>query len=213
MVQFLKQSTSVTVQIGPAIDISDGVTRLTGLTLTQAKIMLSKNGGTQAQKNSATACTHDRAGWYKCTFNTTDTGTLGFLRLDVDESTAMPIWSDFQIVTANVYDTLFSTDTFDVNVASQANIDFGALQKASLNAATPVVSLSAAGIDAIWDALLAGHNISDSAALALKNSLKIGKNKWSHVGTTFTIYDDNGSSVLYQFTYDDAASPTVRTPV
>lgn len=48
-----------------------------------------------------------------------------------------------------------------VNVVSQANIDFGALQKASLNAATPSVtvsdktgfSLSTAGILAIWHQL------------------------------------------------------------
>lgn len=48
-----------------------------------------------------------------------------------------------------------------VNVVSQANIDFGALQKGSLNAATPAVtvsdktgfSLSAVGILAIWNQL------------------------------------------------------------
>jgi hypothetical protein len=105
-------------------------------------------------------------------------------------------------------------------VKAQDNIDFGALQKTSLNAATPAVTvsdktgfaLSAASIDAIYDEALAGHTTSDSAGLAIKNLLKIGKNKWAIVGTTLTFYDDNGSSILYQFTLDDGAAPTSRTP-
>ena len=74
-------------------------------------------------------------------------------------------------------------------------------------------ALSAAAIDAILDETLAGHSTADSAGLALKNLLKIGKNKWDISGTTFTIYDDNGISVLYQFTLDSGTEPTSRTPL
>lgn len=166
-----------------------------------------------AQKNDVTGCTHDEIGYYVCPLNTTDTGTLGNLKVMVHQAGSLPAFHDFMIVTANVYDTLCSTDAFDVNVASQANIDFGALQKTSLNAATPTVTLAASAVDAVWDEVLSGHGVADSAGLALRNLLKIGKNKWSYVGTVFTIFNDNGVDVLYSFNLDVAAKPTVRTPV
>ena len=50
------------------------------------------------------------------TLDATDTGTLGLLRLAVFESGALPVWEDFMVVTANVYDSLFSTDVLDVSV-------------------------------------------------------------------------------------------------
>jgi hypothetical protein len=140
---FLKQSTACTVKIGPFIDNTDGITVLGGLTILQANIRVSKNGGNMAQKNDATSATHDELGYYDCVLDTTDTGTLGRLQVISSDASAMPVPPEyFEVVTANVYDTLFSIDTFDVNVASQANIDFGALQKASLNAATPAVTVS-----------------------------------------------------------------------
>lgn len=210
----MKQSTAVTVKIGPFIDNTDGFTVLDALTILQANIRLSKNGLNMAQKNDATSATHDELGYYDCPLNTTDTATLGRLQVISSDATAMPVPPEyFEVVTANVYDTLFSTDTLDVNVTSQANIDFGALQKTSLNAATPTVTLAASAVDAVWDEVLSGHGVADSAGLALRNLLKIGKNKWSYVGTVFTIFNDNGVDVLYSFNLDVAAKPTVRTPV
>jgi len=55
----------------------------------------------------------------------------------------------------------FTGANVNVQVKAQDNIDFGALQKSSINAATPAVtvsdktgfSLSAAGIQAVWDYL------------------------------------------------------------
>jgi hypothetical protein len=209
---YLKQSTAVTVKIGKYVDETDGVTVEDGLTILQADVRVCKNGGNIAQKNDATACTHDEGGWYDCPLSTTDTNTLGLLKLDATVAGACPVWHNFMVVTANVYDTLCSTDTFDVNVSTQANIDFGALQKTSLNAATPAVTLVASAVDAVWDELLAGHGVADSAGLALRNLLKIGKNKYSYAGTVFTIYNDNGVDVLYQFDLDSATVPTTRTP-
>jgi hypothetical protein len=211
---FLKQSTACTLKIGPFIDNSDGITPLTALTVLQANIRLSKNGSDMAQKNDATSATHDELGYYFCPLNVSDTNVLGSLMVVSSDADAMPVPPEYcTVVTANIYDTLFSTDTFDVNVTSQANIDFGALQKTSLNAATPVATLAASAVDAVWDELLAGHSVADSAGLALRNLLKIGKNKWSYVGTVFTIFNDNGVDVLYSFNLDSASAPTSRTPV
>jgi len=68
-----------------------------------------------------------------------------------------------------------ATGTVNANVVSQANIDFGALQKTSLNAATVTAgtvsdktgySLSAIGVDAIIDEIIEG-------TLTLRQSLRI----------------------------------------
>jgi hypothetical protein len=61
---FLKQSTAYTPLIGPFLDETDGKTAETALTIAQADVRLSKNGGNMAQKNEATSCTHDELGYY-----------------------------------------------------------------------------------------------------------------------------------------------------
>jgi hypothetical protein len=106
----LKQNTAVTLKIGPFLDDSDWKTPETALTITQADIRLSKNGGDIVQKNEATSCTHDELGIYGCPIDATDTNTLGRLQLWVHESGALPIQHDFIIITANAYDSMFNTD-------------------------------------------------------------------------------------------------------
>lgn len=71
MSQWLKQPTAVTVKLGPFVDNVDGYTAETGLTITQAEVRLSKNGGDMAQKNEATSLAHDELGYYDCLLNTT----------------------------------------------------------------------------------------------------------------------------------------------
>lgn len=114
--QYLKQSTAVDVVLGPFVDDSDGKTTEEGLTLSQADLQLTKNGGTAAQKNDATSATHLYGGNYKVPLNTTDTGTLGCLTLMCKESGALPVVAHFMVVTANWWDTMCSTDKLDVNV-------------------------------------------------------------------------------------------------
>ena len=114
--RYLKQSTSVDVPIGPFLDETDGRTAETALTITQPDIRLKKNGAGWAQKNAAQTLSHEENGFYEVTLDATDTGTLGLLRLAVFESGALPVWEDFMVVTANVYDSLFSTDVLDVSV-------------------------------------------------------------------------------------------------
>jgi len=117
----LKQSTATTIKLGPFIDDTDGKSAETGLTIAQADVRLSKNGGDFAQTNNTAGATHDENGYYDISLDATDTGTLGRLRVAVSKSGALPVWQDFQVVTANVYDTLCSTDSLDVNVTALAN--------------------------------------------------------------------------------------------
>jgi hypothetical protein len=67
-------------------------------------VRLSKNGAAFAQKNDSNAATHMENGYYSCALNTTDTNTLGRLRVAVAESGALPVWQDFTVLPANVFD-------------------------------------------------------------------------------------------------------------
>ena len=128
----LKQSTAATIKLGAFVDDTDGKTAETALTISQADIRLSKNGGDFAQSNNAAGATHDENGYYDIPLDTTDTGTLGRLRVAVSESGALPVWQDFLVVTANVYDSLVGgSDKLDVNAAelggtAQTGNDVGA---------------------------------------------------------------------------------------
>jgi hypothetical protein len=203
----LKQSTSVNVLIGPAIDITDVTIPLTGLTIHPADIHLSKNGSALADKSEASNCTQDGQGYYICSLNTTDTNTLGRLQLVVVEATAFPIYAEYMVVTANYYDTKYSTDYFDVNVVSQANIDFGALQKTSLNAATP--ALSAASVDSILDEVVEGAT---TLRQATRLSLAMLSGKSSGGGSNTLIYRDIGDTkARVTFTTDANKNRTAVT--
>ena len=116
---FLKQSTAATVKIGPFLDSTDGNTAETALTISQADVRLSKNGGDIAQKNESSAATHDELGLYDCDLDTTDTGTLGRLQLFVHESGALSVWHEFMVVPANVYDSLVGgSDSLEVDATA-----------------------------------------------------------------------------------------------
>ena len=113
---WLKQGVAVTVKIGPFIDDGDGKTAEIGLTLTQADIRISKNGANIIQKNEATNATTDELGYYDCPIDDTDTNTLGRLQLMVHEAGALPVYHEYMVVTANVWDTLCSTDLFQTDL-------------------------------------------------------------------------------------------------
>jgi hypothetical protein len=117
MARFLKQSTAATVILGPFVDATDGVTAETGLTISQADVRLSKNGAAFAQVGESSAASHMENGYYSKALNTTDTGTLGRLRIAVAESGALPVWEDFMIMPANVWDSLFGADFLQVDAA------------------------------------------------------------------------------------------------
>ena len=162
--KYLKAGTAAVILMGPAVDKTDGVTAETALTPT---VYLSKNGGAQAARNDATAITHDARGYYLVTLNATDTNTAGRLRaLFSSDADHLPVWEDYTVLPAQVYDSIIAgTDKLNVAVTEQANIDFGALQKASLDAATPAsVGSVTAGVTLAADALDAASLKADAIA-------------------------------------------------
>jgi hypothetical protein len=113
--RLLKQSTSVDLPIGPFVDETDFKTPETALTITQPDIRLKKNGGAWAQKAAAQTLSHEENGNYEVTLDATDTDTLGLLRLHVSESGALPVWEDFMVVPANIWDSWFGADKQQVD--------------------------------------------------------------------------------------------------
>jgi len=113
---WLKQSTAVTVKVGPFLDETDGDTEETGLTISQADIRLSKNGGAFAQSNNVAGATHDENGHYGVPLDTTDTNTLGTLKLAVHETGALPVWNEYMVVPANIWDSFFGADYQQVDL-------------------------------------------------------------------------------------------------
>jgi len=104
---FLKESTSVTVNIGPFLDVTDGVTEETGLG--GVTVEVSKNGGAWATRNDATATVHQAEGWYSCVLDATDTGTAGILRIKCQTpATHLPVWHSFSVLDAAAYDSIIS---------------------------------------------------------------------------------------------------------
>jgi hypothetical protein len=113
--KILKQSTAVTIKLGPFLDATDGVTAETALTISRSDVLLSKNYGAFTQKTETTTATHDAAGWYGVPLDTTDTATVGPLQIHVNESGALPVFEHYTVLPANVYDSLMGTDLLQVD--------------------------------------------------------------------------------------------------
>ena len=169
---WLKQSTSITVKIGPFVDDADGNTVEDGLTIAQADVRLSKNGGDIAQKTEATSCTHDELGIYGCPLDTTDTGTLGRLQLWVHESGALPVWHEFMVVSANTWDSFFAAENLDVN-AAEISDDSAAADNLELacDNYSATRGLSGTALPAAAADAAGGLPISDAGALDLDTQI------------------------------------------
>ena len=108
----LRQSTSVTVRIGPFVDTDGAV--VTGLTIQKADVRLSKNGGNYAAANadqgaSDAGAPYDEVGEYDISLDATDTNTLGRLRANWADTGALPTWNEFMVISAAEWDRKYTT--------------------------------------------------------------------------------------------------------
>jgi hypothetical protein len=106
--QFLKYNTAATVTMGPFVDKGDGVTPETGLAAgTVDEIGVYKHDATALTDISGTTTfTHRAGGMYTMTLSTSDTNTVGRMTAYVrDDSVCLPVWKDFMVLPANVYDS------------------------------------------------------------------------------------------------------------
>lgn len=182
----LKQSTSVVLSFGPFLDKTDGVTLEVGLVAAidhaTTGILLSKNGGAQAIRSQAvTASTYDAHGCYRVTLSATDTNTLGsLLVIYTDAATCLPVWQYFNVVAANVYDSLIGGgDILDVSVtqwlgtavgagtAGVPNVDITRIANAVVSATTAQIGANVVNVaGAAVNALVSGRMDSSVGAMA-----------------------------------------------
>jgi len=121
MSQWIRQSTAAVLKLGPFVDSTDAAIE-DGLTIGQADIQLSKNGGAFAQTSEGSpTTTHDADGWYSIPLTTTDTDTLGRLDVQVTMAGALPVFASFMVVPANVWDSMFGADYLQTHAVEIAN--------------------------------------------------------------------------------------------
>jgi hypothetical protein len=199
--RWLKQSTAVDIAIGPFLDATDGITAETALTISQADVRLKKNNGAWAQVNDDTAATHEENGWYEKELNTTDTDTLGVLIIAVTEAGAVPVWHEFMVVPANVWDSLFGADKLQVHadeitagLITATAIATGAIDADAL--ATDAVSEIAAGVTGV-QVISAGYvgDFDPGDVIDLYFETKSGATPTALAGSpAISIYKDNSTS-------------------
>ena len=198
--QWLKQSTAITLKIGPFLDSTDGNTVEGGLTISQADVRLSKNGGNIAQKNEATSCTHDELGWYDCPVDTTDTNTLGRLDLMVHESGALQVWHQYMIVPSNVWDSLFGADALQVhaNEITAGLITAAAIATGAIDADALATDAVDEIVDAVWNETSTGHT----------DAGKAGEQLWTDVDA---ILVDTGTTLQAEVDGIQADTEDIQT--
>ena len=150
---FLKEDVGVSIRCGPFVSPTDGYTAVTNAAPT---VYLSKNHGAFAARGGTT-WTHDRDGWYTCQLSTTDTNTPGALVLEVvGAATYLPVFQEFYVLGANVYDSLFpdttaagdllQVDTQQVTGTAQTARDLGASVLLSAGTGAGQISLTAGAV-------------------------------------------------------------------
>lgn len=138
--QILRQSTAVDVRLGPFVDVTDGFTPETGVTIAasdEAEILKHDGAATVSMAGTLAAVT-GCDGWYDYTMSTSDTDTVGLLTIVMqDDSVYLPVFANFYVVEEAVYDSLFASSAagplqstvsgrkLDVTATGAAGIDWG----------------------------------------------------------------------------------------
>lgn len=182
---YLKQSTAATIVLGPFIDDTDGKTAETGLTIAQADVRLSKAGGAFAQKGDASSATHMEFGYYSVPLSTADTGTLGPLKVCVSEAGALPVFADYTVLAANVYDSLIGGgDLLSVDVSQFGNAN-GTFASGRPEVNTTHAAGTAWNSGAIGATTLAADTLT-AAKVASDVGTEIGTAVWATAARTLT---------------------------
>jgi hypothetical protein len=112
----LKIDTSATILFGPVMD-TDGAP-VVGLTKGGVdEVGVYKDGATALTDLSAVDITHRGGGMYTTALAAGTVDTFGKMRFFIrDDSECIPVWEDFMVLTANAYDSKYSTDKLQVDL-------------------------------------------------------------------------------------------------
>ena len=125
MTVILRQSTQIVVRIGPFVDVTDGFTPETGITLAAADEAEALRAGTATLDISGAtwAAVTGADGWYDLTLSTTATNTVGELVIVVqDDSVCLPVYQRFQVIEEALYDGIFAASAAALSTLAGADI-------------------------------------------------------------------------------------------
>jgi hypothetical protein len=203
----LKQANSVTVKLGPFID--DMGTTLTDLSIAQAYIQLSKNGGAFTPSHNTAGAAHDVSGYYTVPLDATDTNTLGLLRvmIDMSASGALPVYRDLVVLASSVYDALVaataSLSTTAGTVTDKTGYSLTSAYDAAQTAAQPADIPTVAQVA---DAVLS-RNVAQAEAASPRTSLATAILAMTNKANTI---DNDGFLTVYR---TDGVTEHARIPV
>lgn len=188
--RYLRQSTIVTLHVGPFLDATDGVTPETALSVT---VQVGKNGAVFVARNSGTAITHDADGFYRVALSATDTDTSGSLIVKSVVAGAAPVWHECTVLQSARYDlAILGTGTQNVNVAT----------------------IDAAALDAILDDPIAEPTAIWTWPGSLRKILgfigALSRNKITQTSTTQLVRNDADSATIGTATHADDGTTHTR---
>jgi hypothetical protein len=223
--RYLKQNTATRVTVGPFLDVADAKTPELALTVTGCLVTFVVDDGgvptlvidaaptASGGNNDMVHITSDAAGYYDLELTAAQTNYVGRAVLCInDDDVHLPVFHEFMILPANVYDSWMGTDTLDVNVTSMAAnvLTASAINADALTAAKVADDVGEQFADQLLNRNLATGTDSGSATVrTVRQALRFLRNKWSISGTTLTVTkeDDSTASWTSELTTSGAADP------
>lgn len=121
--QFLQANTATIVRVGPFVDVGDGFTPETGVTLSgadEAEVMKAGGGASVSISGNTWAAVTGCDGWYDLTLTAGNLDTEGTLTVVVqDDDVCLPVFIHFMVIAQSAFASLITakdTGFMDVNV-------------------------------------------------------------------------------------------------
>lgn len=228
--RFLKTNTATRISVGPFFDKTDGVTPETALTVTGCKLtlvvdtggvptlVLDTNPTASGGANDMVHITGDDAGFYDLELAAADVNYVGRAMLAItDAATHCPVFHEFMILPANVYDSLVGgTDTLNADVTQ---ISGAAVSTTTAQLGVNAVQISASATAADNVEVAFASTLAEEAAVPAANApiwtklnflfLK-ARNKITQTATTQIVKADDGTTTVATSTVSDDATTFTR---
>jgi hypothetical protein len=223
-VKFLRKSTAQTIAAGPFLDVADGLTPLTALSSQAGRLVKNSTGAAF----TAASWAHDGDGVYAVGLSTAHTDTVGSLRLGFSvPGTFVPVWEEFTVLDAAVYDWLFGATAPNTIAPDNAGITtlgdrLTAQRATNLDNLDAAISSRLAGasytapptVADIWTtALTEAYRATGATGTAAQLLYEILANlvEFAISGDTKTAKKLDGTTTAKTYTLNDATNPTSIT--
>lgn len=219
---YLRASTaSQEIVLGHFVDSTDGNTEETALSIANTDIKLWKHGATTLANKNSGGATHISNGVYSAVLDDTDTNTVGNLEVLVHVTGALPIKREFVVLPAQVFDSLvLGSDLLQVDVQQNGNAagTFSGGRAEILLSATAKTDVNAEVVDALnVDTYAEIGQEAPAATQTLRKMIaylyKAWRNRTDQTNTTYSLYNDDATTVAQKATVSDDGTTFTRGEV